>query len=104
MDNPVALSHPLARDLGGIVEPEDPHAIKVRGTRLGNLSVELDLRHIHPARHPDLDLGLGRRGAAVLGNLISPFVPRELITAPIPATQLGDVDKALASLRSVGAR
>ncbi|WP_052003353.1 amidoligase family protein [Microvirga sp. BSC39] len=94
----------LARDLGGVVEPEDPHAIKVRGTRLGNLSVELDLRHIHPARHPDLDVGLGRRGAAILGTLLSSFVPRELITAPIPATQLGEVDKALASLRSVGAR
>jgi hypothetical protein len=94
----------LARDLGGVVEPEDPHAIKVRGTRLGNLSVELDLRHIHPARHPDLDVRLGRRGAAFLGTLVSPFVPRELITAPIPAAQLGDVDKALASLRSVGAR
>lgn len=94
----------LARDLGGVVEPEDPHAIKVRGTHLGNLAVELDLRHIHPVRHPDLDVGLGRRGAAFLGTLVSPFVPRELITAPIPAAQLGDVDKALASLRSVGAR
>ncbi|MBD2749244.1 amidoligase family protein [Microvirga sp. BT688] len=99
-----AAAAALARDLGGVVEPEDPHAIKVRGTRLGNLSVELDLRHIHPARHPHLDVGLGRRGAAFLGTLVSPFVPRELITAPIPAAQLGDVDKALASLRSVGAR
>jgi hypothetical protein len=94
----------LARDLGGVVEPEDAHAIKVRGTRLGNLSVELDLRHIHPSRHPDLDVGLGRRGAEILGALLSPFVPRELITAPNPATQLGEVDKALTSLRSVGAR
>ncbi|MGF9758727.1 amidoligase family protein [Microvirga sp. 0TCS3.31] len=99
-----AAAGALARDLGGFVEPEDPHAIKVRGTRIGDLSVELDLRHIHPARHPDLDVGLGRRGAAVLGALVSPVVPRELITAPIPAAQLGEVDKALASLRSVGAR
>ncbi|MBM1170316.1 amidoligase family protein [Microvirga arabica] len=99
-----AAAAALARDLGGVVEPEDPHAVKVRGTRLGNLSIELDLRHIHPARHPDLDVGLGRRGAAFLGTLVSPFVPRELITAPIPAAQLGDVDKALASVRSVGAR
>jgi len=49
---------------------------------LGNLSVELDLRHIHPTRHPNLDVGLGSRGAAILGTLVSPFVPRELITAP----------------------
>src|SRR5829696_143418 len=62
----------LARDLGGVAEPEDPHAIKVRGTRLGDLSVELDLRHIHPARHSDLDIGLGRRGSAILGTLVSP--------------------------------
>ena len=99
-----AAATALARDLGGVAEPEDPHAIKVIGTRLGNLSVELDLRHSHPARHPSLNVGLGRRGAAVLGTLLSPFVPRELITAPMPATEIGRVDEALASLRSVGAR
>lgn len=99
-----AAATALARDLGGVAEPEDPHAIKVIGTRLGNLSVELDLRHSHPARHPSLNFGLGRRGAAILGTLVSPFVPRELITAPMPATEIGRVDEALASLRSVGAR
>ena len=62
----------LVRDLGGAAEPEDPHAIRIRGTRLGNLSVELDLRHIHPVRHSNLDVGLGRRGAAILGTLVLP--------------------------------
>ncbi len=99
-----AAAAALVRDLGGVAEPEDPHAIRLRGTRLGDLSVELDLRHVHPARHPDLNVGLGLRGAAILGTLVSPFVPRELITAPLPAGRIGAVDEALASLRSVGAR
>jgi hypothetical protein len=94
----------LLRDLGGVAEPEDPHAIKICGTRLGNLSVELDLRHVHPTRHPNLNVRLSRRASAILGTLVSPFVPREFITAPLPAAQIGAVDEALASLRSVGAR
>jgi len=94
----------LVRDLGGAAEIEDPHAIRIHGTRLGTLSVELDLRHSHPTRHPSLDMGLGHHGTAILGTLVSPFVPRELITAPLPVTQIGLVDEALASLRSVGAR
>jgi len=98
-----AAAAALARDLGGIVEPEDAHAVKLRGTRLGDLSVEMDLRHVHPVRHPDLGFCLGPRGAAVLGFLVSPIVPRELITAPLPSAQLGVVDQALASLRAAGA-
>jgi hypothetical protein len=94
----------LARDMGGAIEPEDAHAIKLRGTRMGDLSVEMDLRHVHPSRHPDLGVRLGSRGAAMLGFLASPFVPRELITAPLLPAQLGMVDEALTSLRSAGAR
>jgi hypothetical protein len=35
--------------------------------------------------------------------LVAPFVPRELVTAPIPIARLGEVDEAVASLRSAGA-
>ncbi len=93
----------LAHDLGGFIEVEDPHAFRVLGTRLGDLRVETDLRYTHPQRHPKLAIRLGARAAAWLGTLVSPLVPRELVTAPLPIARLSEVDEAIASLRSAGA-
>jgi Putative amidoligase enzyme len=93
----------LARDLGGYVEAEDPHAFTVRNARFGDMSIEVDLRHVHPKRHSDLGVRLDARIAAWLGTVVSPFVPRELITAPMPIARLPDVDEAIASLRTAGA-
>ena len=42
--------------LGGTVEEEDPHAFQLRGSRLGDIGIELDMRHVHPGRE-----GPGRR-------------------------------------------
>ncbi len=92
----------LARDLGGFIEVEDPHAYKIRSTRIGDLRVETDLRYVHPQRYPDLGIRLGRRAASWLGTLVTPFVPRELVTAPIPIARLREVDEAIASVRSAG--
>ncbi len=94
----------LARDLGGSVHAEDPHAYHIRGTRLGDLSVETDLRIVHPQRHPHLAKRVGPWGAALFGTITSPFVPRELITAAMGADRLAEMDDVLESLRSVGAR
>ncbi|MBJ6128450.1 amidoligase family protein [Microvirga splendida] len=93
----------LAHDLGGTCKAQDPHAFRVSGIGLGDLLVETDLRHVHPERHPELSLRLGRRMAAWLGTVASPFVPRELITAPMPIAQLPEMDTVVASLRSAGA-
>ena len=79
----------LAAGFGGIVVEEDPHAVTVRGTRLGDLTIELDLRHAHPQRHRrTLPVRLGRRSAALLGFALGRVVPRELITAPLPLDRL----------------
>jgi len=102
----------LARDLGGDLVAEDPHAYKVRGSRVGDLGVDLDLRYVHPQRHPGLGFGMGNgrgvsfgaRGAAWLGVAASPVVPRELITAPLPFGRLHEMDDVVASLRGAGAR
>ena len=99
-----AAADALARDLGGYIKPEDAHAFRISGGQLGDLRVETDLRYVHPQRHPDLGLRLSARGAAWLGTLLTPVVPRELITAPIPIAQLPDVDQAVRSLRAAGAR
>jgi hypothetical protein len=95
----------LAAGLGGTaVEERDPHAFRVRGTRLGDLAVELDLRHAHPRAHADtLPFRLGPRAAAWLGSALGPLVPRELVTAPLPAARLAEVDEAVDVLRRAGA-
>ena len=98
-----AAAQVLADDLGGTCEAEDPHAFKVTGTRLGDLLIETDLRHVHPDRHPELGLRLGRNVAAWLGTVVAPFVPRELITAPIPIARLPEMDTVVQSLRAAGA-
>ncbi len=94
----------LAADLGGELSAEDPHAWRVRGSRLGDLRVDLDLRHVHPQRHPGLGLDLGPRSAAWLGSVLTPFVPRELITGPLAPERLPDLDAVVGSLRRAGAR
>lgn len=98
-----AAAKALAHDLGGACVTIDPHAYKVKGTHLGDLLIETDLRHVHPDRHPELGLRLGHQAAAWLGTLASPFVPRELITAPIPVAQLPEMDTVVQSLRATGA-
>jgi hypothetical protein len=95
----------LARGLGGTAEAEDPHAYWVRGTRLGDLTVEIDLRHAHPQRHRRLAMiQLGSKTAAWLGGVVAPIVPRELIVAPVAVSRLSAVDEAVAILRAAGAR
>lgn len=98
-----AAAQALATDLGGTCTAEDPHAFRVSGTHLGDLLIETDLRHVHPNRHPELGLKLGHHVAAWLGTVVSPFVPRELIAAPIPIARLPEMDPVVASLRAAGA-
>jgi hypothetical protein len=99
-----AAASALADHLGGHVEAEDAHAYRVLGSSLGDLAVDLDLRHVHPQRHTGRQGALGTLPAAWLGTLLSPVVPRELITRPIPVARLGEFDGAVAALRQAGAR
>lgn len=94
----------LGRALGGSIEIEDPHAYKAGRTRLGDIRIEADLRYAHPRRHPNLAIRLNDRLAAWLGTALSSFVPRELITPPLPISRLPEVDEILESLRMAGAR
>ena len=99
-----AAADAVVRHLGGDLEAEDPHALRIRGTRLGSMSIETDLRYVHPRRHPGLGLRLGDRAADWLGAMVSSFVPRELITDPISIARLPEVDETVAVLRAAGAR
>jgi hypothetical protein len=93
----------LVGALGGSLRIEDPHALSICNSRLGDLRVETDLRYVHPQRYRNLSLRLGKRAAAWLGTLVAPVVPRELVTAPLSFVRLREVDDAVAALRSAGA-
>ncbi len=95
----------LAEGLEGVVAEEDAHALKVQGTPLGALMVEIDMRHAHPQRHRGTRWGwLSAGWAAWLGTAAQYFAPRELVTAPIPISRLALVDQAVEVLRRAGAR
>ncbi|HYE00143.1 MAG TPA: amidoligase family protein [Alphaproteobacteria bacterium] len=100
-----AAARALAAGLGGKdVVAEDAHAIHIADTSLGRLTVELDLRDVHPQRrHANGRRRLSPGMAARLGRVLSPFVPREMITAPLPVHQLEGVDRAIGVLRAAGA-
>ena len=75
----------LAEGLGGSLTEEDAHALIAKGTALGKLMVEIDTRYAHPQRHRGTRWGrLSPGGAALLGVVSHSFVPRELVTEPLP--------------------
>lgn len=91
----------LSAVIDGTVEEEDPHAFRLMGSRLGDLGIELDMRHVHPGRE-----GPGRRLGPLslwLGAVVSPLVPRELITGPLPVERLCELDGVVQALRAAGA-
>ncbi|MFC7478165.1 amidoligase family protein [Dankookia sp. GCM10030260] len=95
----------LAAGLGGTVAEEDLHALAVQGTALGELMVEIDMRHAHPQRHRGTRWGrLSTIWATRLGTAAQYFVPRELVTGPVPIDRLALVDQAVEVLRRAGAR
>lgn len=99
-----AAAAALRAAFGGRLEEEDAHAFLVRGGRLGDLGVELDVRHAHPARQDGtVPVRLGPRTAGLLGWALGRAAPRELVTPPLRVGRLGDVDRAVAALRAAGA-
>lgn len=100
-----AAAQALAHAFGGTCVEEDPHAFHVPDTAIGRLSVELDLRHVHPWRAAAVQrVRLNPTVAAWLGTALGGIVPRELITAPLPFDELHRVDDAVCALRDAGAR
>ena len=94
----------LMGQLGGVLVEEDPHSYRVVGSSLGEFSVQLDSRMVHPERKRGILGGVVPRIAAWFGSAASYIVPCELVTAPIPLDRLHEVDQVIGILRSIGAR
>jgi hypothetical protein len=99
-----AAADVVARALGGGTARIGPHAFAVTDTALGPATVSLDARYAHPESARALFGEVGARLAPLVGEVIRPFVPTELVTGPMPLTDLAAVDAAVAALRAAGAR
>ena len=100
---------------GGALKPESPHRCRVTGTRLGDFSVELDMRSAHPGKAGDDEPGaLGKAvGKAVdgmvealrpwWGNIGSLVMPFEIAAPPVPIDRLAELEPLFAALSGQGA-
>ena len=102
----IACAQALAREFGGTVTEEDPHAFRLRGSAFGDISVELDARYVHPEKTRGMAvLGhLPPRVASWLGSATSHIIPCELVTGPLPMDRVHEFDRAVDALRVAGAR
>lgn len=96
--------HALRTALGGEVTEEDSHAYRLRGSCLGDVTVELDSRLLHPGKGHPLSVLVPPRVAAWFGFAARYLVPCELVTAPIPINRLADLDGVITVLRKLGAQ
>ncbi len=95
----------LQQALGGEILQEDPHAFALKGSAMGDFTVELDSRILHPAKRMDGGAGgVLPRIAALFGFAASYLVPCELVTSPTPIDRLQDFDRILTILRELGAK
>lgn len=109
----------VQRLYGGEVEKSDPNRLKVRDTKFGDFTVELDAQILHASdednRKPvfkdkeweaqwrDLTDTLRDAALTAAGKISSAFVPCEIISPPLVWSELGDLDRLVKMLRRSGA-
>lgn len=94
----------LQEALGGRLIEEDPHAFALKESAIGDLTVELDSRILHPGKRAGHQGSVLPKIAALFGFAASYLVPCELVTAPMPIDHLQDLDRILSILRKIGAK
>lgn len=93
---------------GGDVETEGRHRATVGGTAFGTFLVELDSSYAHPKHAAAGEAGsfpdrLRDRLAPTVGDVISLWMPYEIIAPPITFDRLGELDRLIGALRHQGA-
>lgn len=92
---------------GGKIDWENPHRARIRGTRFGTFTAELDSDYVHPSEPPDNNPTVWDRSARLVreavGDVIQAWMPREIVTPPLPLRDLPEVDRLCAALSERGA-
>jgi hypothetical protein len=76
----------------------------LRGSAIGDMTVELDSRILHPGKGSEAHGRVLPRIAAWFGFAASYLIPCELVTAPVPIDRLRELDRILRILREIGAK
>ena len=92
----------VQRAVGGKLREVSPHRTRIERTAIGEVTIELDAKFVHPASADDQDT-LMSKAKALAGSVVQAVVPLELITQPLEVTQLPQVDRVVRSLRLAGA-
>jgi len=89
----------VARRFGGTVHADGPHRVRIEATELGDFKVELDWGWIHA---PSADAFVDK-AKALLGDIGAELVPMEVVTPPVPAGRLPEIDSLVGDLARLGA-
>jgi hypothetical protein len=110
-----ALVHQL---FGGRIEMRDPYRHDVVDTAWGTFTVELDSQYAHPEtetetvpKRPaesgtwdDITTSVKRGLATAYGDVASAWLPVEIVSPPVPLTDLPELDRVIPALREAGAK
>ena len=110
LDVPAAAN--LVRDrFGGDISREDPHRLIVGETEFGDFVIELDAQAVHKdAQAKDgadkalLPKELDAAAREALGKAVAGIVPVEIVTPPMPWSDLGRLTELTDALRRAGAK
>ena len=114
---PYKAARIVADHFGGTVEEEDPFRFRVRDTRFGTFTVELDTQYAHPSSklgdiHAEgewvsqvLDVlrELDAEASRIIGTMSESFVPLEIVGPPMPWSTLGEFTDLLRLIHEAGA-
>lgn len=103
--DPLPAAQLVANRFGGTQAEIDPHRFAVRGTRLGDFKIELDISSAHVEK---------RDGGDVLDEIIDEmrvawghvgklWMPHEFAAPPVRFDQLPEIDALIGDLRNAGA-
>jgi hypothetical protein len=106
----------VRRRFGGRVLEADSHRYIVEGTRFGDFTIELDSQYAHPEGSPErrepgavapadetITTALERNLRDVIGDIVSLWLPIEIVAPPIPMAELPELDPIVQDLRAAGA-
>lgn len=104
----VGATHLIRAIFGGSEEIADEHRHRVRGSRIGDFTIELDMSVAHPERPATEPAGTLERMElkvrAAIGDAGSLIMPFEISCPPVPIERLGEIDALVEELRRHGAK
>lgn len=105
---PDAISRCVVDAFGGQVEEISPYELCVADTEFGDFIVELDfsyLKELAKAQKADEDTAdIEHLATELLGEIAGNVVPHELVSPPLPVTELYRLEPVVDALRAAGAK